>query len=249
MTSPYDDRWTVRHHDADGHEVTVVVPDRPAAGRPWLWRAEFLGAFDGADRAMLERGWHLVYVSVQDRYGDDLAMDVWERAYQLVLTEHGLHPAPALEGLSRGALYAMSWAARHPDRVLALSLDNPACDLRTWPREAYRAEWHQLLRIFGVEDPDSAEGAATLLAHSPLARYAAPAAAGVPLLLVYGDADEDVPSVTNAEVLGPLYRAAGGEVTMIVKPGYGHHPHGLDDQPGGLEPVVRFLEAALASRG
>jgi pimeloyl-ACP methyl ester carboxylesterase len=119
-----------------GVTVRVVTPPagtEPAAGLPWVWRAEFLGAFDGADRSMLDAGWHLVSVEVPDRYGDPVAMAAWWSAYRTLVDELGFDPRPGLIALSRGGLYAISWASEHPDCVSGIYLDNAVCDLRSWP--------------------------------------------------------------------------------------------------------------------
>ncbi|WP_419190704.1 GDSL-type esterase/lipase family protein [Saltatorellus ferox] len=68
------------------------------------------------------------------------------------------------------------------------------------------------------------------------------AAAGVPLFLVVGTADQVVPPAENAERLRSAYLAAGGEVTIWRKPGLDHHPHGLD-------PVAPLLRALLRAAG
>lgn len=39
----------------DGHECILVMPKEVHPGKPWVWRAEFFGAFDYADRALLEK--------------------------------------------------------------------------------------------------------------------------------------------------------------------------------------------------
>ena len=52
-----------------GREVIVVCPKQRAAGNPWVWRAEFFGAFDTVDVEMLNRGWHVVYYQVSNMYG------------------------------------------------------------------------------------------------------------------------------------------------------------------------------------
>lgn len=56
-------------------------------------------------------------------------------------------------------------------------------------------------------------------------------------LHVYGDADEVVPWQENTGVVAERYRALGGEIELIAKPGIGHHPHALDDPT----PIVRFI--------
>ena len=70
--------------------------------------------------------------------------------------------------------------------------------------------------------------------------------AKIPLLIVCSDADETVPPKENALIVEPRYRALGGEVEMIHKPGVGHHPHSLENPA----PIVASLEKhSLPSRG
>lgn len=65
------------------------------------------------------------------------------------------------------------------------------------------------------------------------------AEAKIPLLILCADADEVVPPEENGFLAERRYRALGGEVKMIRKPGMGHHPHSLEDPA----PIVEFLEA------
>ena len=70
------------------------------------------------------------------------------------------------------------------------------------------------------------------------------AKARVPVVFVYGDADEVVPADENALVMEKRYQAAlpegGVPMKMISKPGVGHHPHGLADPAE----VVDFVKRA-----
>ena len=59
----------------------------------------------------------------------------------------------------------------------------------------------------------------------------------VPLLHVFGDADEVVPWEENTGLIASRYEALGGSITLIRKPGVGHHPHGLEDST----PIVDFI--------
>ena len=59
----------------------------------------------------------------------------------------------------------------------------------------------------------------------------------MPLLHVYGDADDVVPWDENTGVLAERYRKLGGSITLIPKPGVGDHPHGLTDPA----PIVEFI--------
>ena len=59
----------------------------------------------------------------------------------------------------------------------------------------------------------------------------------VPILHIYGNADDVVPWKENTGVLAKRYRQMGGDITLIGKPGCDHHPHGLSDPV----PVVDFI--------
>src|SRR5579883_3143532 len=76
---------------------------------------------------------------------------------------------------------------------------------------------------------------------NPVDNLAPLAKAKIPLLLVYGDKDTVVPHAENSEVVFDRYKALGGPVEQIVKPGQDHHPHGLKD----VTPVVKFFTDAL----
>lgn len=45
-------------------QATVVVPQKAAKGNPWIWRPAFFDAFPSVDKALLEKGFHVVYYDV-----------------------------------------------------------------------------------------------------------------------------------------------------------------------------------------
>ncbi|MBM3980879.1 MAG: alpha/beta hydrolase [Planctomycetes bacterium] len=226
--------------------ATVVVPDKALPGRPWVWRGEFFGAFADADAALVKAGWHLAYLRVPDLFGAPAAVKKWEAFHEAMVRDYGMHPKPGLIGLSRGGLYCLNWAAAHPDKTLAVYLDNAVCDFKSWPGGAPKklgtgkgseAEWKKLLAAHGFKD--DAEAVAHKL--NPVDNLAPLAKAKIPLLLVYGDKDTVVPHAENSELVYDRYKALGAPVERVVKPGQDHHPHGLKD----VAPVVKFFAAAL----
>ncbi len=235
-------------HDfkVDGTDATVVVPDKPQPSRPWVWRGEFFGAFADADIALVKAGWHLAYLKTPDLFGSPKAITKWETFHAAMVENYSMHPKPGLIGLSRGGLYCMNWAAAHPDQTLAVYLDNAVCDFKSWPGgvpkklgtgKGSEAEWKKLLAAYDFKrDADA-------LAYklNPVDNLALLAEAKVPLLLVYGDKDTVVPHAENSELVYDRYKALGGPVERVVKPGQDHHPHGLKD----VTPVVKFFAAAL----
>jgi alpha-beta hydrolase superfamily lysophospholipase len=72
---------------------------------------------------------------------------------------------------------------------------------------------------------------------NPLDNLKPLAQAHVPILHLCGDADEVVPFEENTVILKQRYQALGGNFTLIVKKGFKHHPHGLDDPA----PIVEFV--------
>jgi pimeloyl-ACP methyl ester carboxylesterase len=246
-------RWNgfVRHDfQVDGRDVTVVEPEMPLPRRPWAWRGEFFGAFPNADIDLLRAGWHLAYMKVPDLFGSPQAVAHWEKLYDVLVKDHGLSPKPGLIGLSRGALYCMAWAAAHPDRTLAVYLDNGVCDFRSWPGGRPKGlgtgvgsprEWAKLLDSYGFRDDREAIDSRL----NPVDRLEPLAQAKLPILLVYGDSDRTVPHRENSEVVYDRYKALGGPVERIVKAGADHHPHGLTDP----RPIDEFFERAWKTHG
>jgi pimeloyl-ACP methyl ester carboxylesterase len=246
-------RWEgfVRHDfRVDGDDVIVVEPAKPLPGRPWAWRGEFFGAFPNADIALLKQGWHLAYMGVPDQFGSPKAVARWEKFYDVLVKDHQLSPRPALIGLSRGALYCMAWAAAHPDRTLLVYIDNGVCDFKSWPGGKPKGlgtgsgspgEWSKLLRAYDFKD----DREAIAYKLNPVDNLAPLAGARIPILLVYGDSDLTVPHLENSEVVYDRYKALGGPVERIVKPGQDHHPHGLADP----SPIIEFFEKQRKASG
>jgi acetyl esterase/lipase/lysophospholipase L1-like esterase len=229
--------YTRRELEVDGARITVVAPDRAAAGRPWIWRARFFGHEPQVDLALLARGFHLLHCEVADLYGNEEALRRFDVAYAHATATLGLAPKAALEGMSRGGLVVYRWAARNPEKVACVYADAPVCDIRSWPGgqgagRGSEAAWAACLRALGL----SAASAATWEGN-PIDLLAPLAAARVPLLHVCGAADEVVPVAENTAVLAERYRALGGTIDVIVKPGVGHHPHSLADPA----PIVGFV--------
>jgi len=226
--------------DAAPFACTLVEPETAAAGLPWIWRARFFGHEPELDRDLLDRGYHLAYADVGGLFGADVALERWDR-FHAFAQELGLAPRVTLEAMSRGGLVAVNWAARRPELVEAIYLDNPVCDFRSWPGgqtgKRSDADWARCLAVYGLSE----EQAATY-ANLPLDRLGPLAKAGVPILLVQSSADDVVPAEENGEELARRYVALGGDVQVWRKPGVGHHPH-------GLHPVAPLRRALLQVTG
>ena len=222
-----------------GHASLLVKPKMPAAGNPWIWRTEFFGHEPQGDLALLAAGWHVAYFKVSDMYGAPPSIALMAQFHQHVTKEYALSKRAVLEGFSRGGLYAVNFAAAHPDKTAGLYLDAPVLDIRSWPGGKGTGKgdarcWAQALKIY-----DLTEDTAKEFKGNPLDQLAPLAKARIPILSVVGDADKVVPYPENTAILKQRYEALGGKIEVIVKPGVDHHPHSLKDP----KPIVDFLLA------
>ncbi|QDT53734.1 Alpha/beta hydrolase family protein [Caulifigura coniformis] len=226
-----------RDFKVDGRNALLVAPAEPADGKPWIWRTEFFGHQPQADLALLRKGFHVAYIDVQNMYGAPVALDHMDRFYEHLTTSRGLNPKTVLEGFSRGGLFALNWAGRHPDRVACIYNDAPVCDFKSWPGGKGRGkgsptDWQRCLNAYGLTEQQALKYRLNPVDNlEPLARLK------VPLLHVCGDADDVVPIEENTRIIEQRYRALNGPITVIAKPGVGHHPHSLPN-PG---PIVSFV--------
>ncbi|HWL09231.1 MAG TPA: GDSL-type esterase/lipase family protein [Planctomicrobium sp.] len=213
-----------------GKPVLVVCPKLVAEGKPWVWHGEFFGHKPLPDIILLKRGFHIVYMQVPDLFGAPVAVESWNAFYRELTEKYGFAKKVALVGLSRGGLYCYNWAIANPDKVACIYADAPVCDFKSWPGgkgagPGSAGEWKKLLAAYQFPN----EQAALEYTGNPVDNLASLAKAGVPLLHVYGDADEVVPWEENTGLVLKRYRELGGMISEIRKPGVKHHPHGLDD--------------------
>lgn len=226
-----------------GKSVTVVAPKTPAPGRPWVWHGEFFGHKPAPDVALLDQGFHVAYVKIPDMLGSPGAVEIWDAVYAELVGRYKLDPKPALVGLSRGGLYCYAWAVANPHKVSCIYADAPVCDFKSWPGGKGKGRgdpknWALVMKLWGFKD----EAEALAYGGNPVDRLEPLARAGVPLLHVFGDADDVVPWEENTGLVETRYRALGGPITLIRKPGVGHHPHGLEDSA----PIVDFIRKHAA---
>ncbi|QJD86460.1 alpha/beta fold hydrolase [Cohnella herbarum] len=220
-----------------GYEVIVIKPLIPLDDRRWIWRMEFFGAFDEADREMASRGWHLVYIRMSDLYGGAEAVELMSEFHEQVVAKYELSDKPVLIGFSRGGLYALHYAAKYDKKVSMIYMDAPVIDIRSWPGgkgsgKVSRREWKECKRAFHLSEQSIEEYESIL--ESAIARIANE---NIPMILVAGDSDDIVPYDENGQRIVDSYRNRNATFEVILKPGIGHHPHGLNPP----DEIVRFI--------
>jgi len=230
--------FNLHRFTVDGCECSLVEPKTAAKGNPWIWRMEFFDHRPMADLALLERGYYLAYMNVGNTFGAPSAIAHLDKLFQMVTRQLHLNRKVVLEGFSRGGLYAYNFAAKYPARVAAIYGDAPVCDFKSWPGgkgkgPGSKDDWKSLLTCYEFAN----EQTALDYKLNPVDNLAVLAKARIPILHVIGDADEVVPVSENSDLVESRYKALGGFIQVIRKPGGLHHPHSLDDPT----PIVDFI--------
>ena len=220
-----------------GHKAIVVSPSSPNESKQWIWRARFWGVEPQVDKALLEKGYHVVYVDVSGLYGNSEAVQIWNRFYDHIRLKYNLNDKVVLEGLSRGGLIIYNWAAENTDKVACIYADAPVCNIRSWPGGLYTGvgspkSWVDCLSVYGLN-----EETVLNFVGNPIDNAVVLAKAKIPVIHVYGDQDEVVPHFENTELLAIAMVKEKGIVKLIRKEGVGHHPHSLKEP----SPIVNFI--------
>ena len=174
----------------NGHEATVIRPEKPNG--KWIWKTEFLTAFDKAEDALCDMGYTRVYYCISDMYGSYNAVRLMHTFYRHVIKEFDLDAKCALFGFSRGGLYAFNFALFYPEYVEKIYLDAPVLDMRTWPLKDSKHR-DEVYFEYGLND----ETIESFGGH-PIENLKEFFSLNIPLLLVAGGADEVVPFDRNA---------------------------------------------------
>jgi pimeloyl-ACP methyl ester carboxylesterase len=219
--------------ELEGIPCIIVKPQKVNSGNPWVWRARFFDAFPNLDIAMLQQGWFLAHIDIADLYGSQEAMRRFDLFYHFLVQEHDFAAKTALEGFSRGGLPVFNWACRNPEKVLCIYADNPVCDFKSWPGglgtgPGSAPDWQKCLKAYGLTEEQ-----AMIYEKNPVDNVDILSQNNIPVIIVYGDADEVVPVAENTL----LMLEANSKIKAICKTGGLHHPHCLEDP----SPIVEFI--------
>jgi len=222
-------KHTVNEFEFNGYNATVIVPENPNG--KWIWKTEFLYAFDLAEQALLDKGYTRVYYAVSDMYGSDRAVRLMRKFHKFVVSKFSLEDKAVLFGFSRGGLYAFNYALFYPECVDKVYLDAPVLDVKTWPwaHSVEQAElFNELCLNFDTLPFYKGNPVDNLKEYFDLK---------IPTLLVAGGSDEVVPYEYNSKKVVKFCKQNGISLEYYVKPECKHHPHSLED----VKPIVDFV--------
>ena len=219
----------------EGRNAKIVKPREAAEGHPWVWRMRFWGHEPQADIALLERGFHIIYCDASELIGNKECISLWNKFYKMV-HKAGLSKKGALEGMSRGGVYAFNWAIANPDKISCVYVDNPLLNYNRFVKNIDENMTKDFMKAYNLKTKEELEK----FKQGPIDKTKEIVKGKYPILILCGDADEVVSPQENTFLFEKKIKEANGDITVIVKPGLKHHPHSLPDPT----PIVDFIVKA-----
>ena len=219
----------------NGYNAYVVVPEIPNG--KWIWKAEYRTAFDKAEQALIQQGYTHVYYEVRFQYGCPKVLRLMHNFHLDVIQRFNLQKKCILVGMSVGGLYSFNYTLAYPEYVEKVYLDAPALDLYD-VYSRFTGEdvqyYEKMLEAYGLTRETVQD-----YKDFPIHNFKEFFATGIPVLLVAGDADPVCRPEKNYKLLLRYCEENNIPITCHIKPGCGHHPHGLED----ITPVLDFVNA------
>ncbi len=202
----------------DTASAYIVVPEKPMAGNPWLWRTYSPEFHTEIDSLLVLRGFHIAYININNKflYGQPSLMDIWNKFYGYLVNEKKLATKPALSGAVRGSLCEFAWAKLYPDRVSCIYAENPVSEIKSWPGSKMKGvgatpdQWKQLLAAYNFTEEQALN-----FKDNPKNNLEKLAANKVPLYFTFGLHDAMIPYEENALVIAENYIQEGGPVMIF----------------------------------
>lgn len=220
----------IEEFEFNGYKATIILPENPNG--KWIWKTEFLYAFDQAEKDLFAQGYTRVYYCISNQYGSTKAIRLMHRFHAYICEKYNLQKKAILFGFSRGGLYAFNYALYYPEYVEKVYLDAPVLDLKTWPPRGSK-EQAEMFKEYCLN-----EDTLTLYDQNPIDCIKEFFALNIPLLLIAGDADEVVSYPDNAKKVIDYCRKNNLPLKYFIKHGGKHHPHSLKN----TKVIIDFLE-------
>ena len=210
----------------EGLPAKVIMPNCKPNGK-WMLKTEYFDAFPETEIELLNRGWHLAYNQNHNRWAEDLDLQRKSAFLRFIPKTFGLNEKCVLVGMSCGGLYSVKLAALNPEKIQGIYLDAPVMNLLSCPCNLGKAkgvtfeEYNQFTGRTLVEMLSYRE--------HPIDKMHVFVVHKIPIVLVSGDSDTVVPYDENGALLEKYYKAQGLPISVFMKKGGDHHPHGLEN--------------------
>jgi len=235
--------------DFDGYEAWVVCPeDDEREGRPWTWTMQWATAFVPRTNVpqMLRDGYYHVTINTFKHRMDETGLAV-SAAFQRFLVEKlEFAPKAYLIGMSWGGFFSVRYAKNYPQNVAKIYLDAPLLCFKDF--RIGIGPWENRMPSEGWADSP----------EMPVNMAAAIAKDEIPVLILYGGTDTTCVPASNCELFATRFKKSGGDLMMVKRGLYAHHPHGVEVNENTIKdfferppvkPIAQFDGPADAAHG
>ena len=225
----------------EGRDAMIIYPSCPSNGKLML-KTQYMSAFPYFEVEMLRRGYTLCYLSHPTRWGPDSEIHVTAAFVRHVAAELGIEPKCIVIGMSCGGLQAVRLATMYPELISVLFLDAPVMNLLSLAGlgastcQSNPIFWNEMVKTYGFT-----RSSIISFRKSPIDNMGPLIENNIPIIMLYGDADDVVLYEENGQILEEYYREHGGDLKVMRMEGRGHHPHSLQDPT----PIIEYVEAHL----
>lgn len=220
----------------NGREYIIVCPEKGKENGHWALKTEYLYAFPGVELKLLDEGYHIAHVKSISRWNPPEDTDARAKLAEYMHKELGLRKRCAVIGMSCGGMQGINFAAKYPEYVSCMYLDAPVVNLLSCPAGLGSAG-NGMLKEFSEHMSMGVKELLSFRGH-PLDRLPLLVKSKIPVILVCGDSDTDVPYDENGIFVKEAYEKNGCIIKTIIKEGVGHHPHGLEEN----DVIVDFIK-------
>lgn len=224
-----------------GRLVKIVFPNCEPNGKLAI-KTEYFEDFPNTQIALVEKGYHLIYIANQTRWHVAEDTEAKKALIDYMAENYGTERKAVPIGMSCGGLQAIYFASKYPEYVACMYLDAPVVNLLSCPGGVG-------LRNDGMMPEFTSNTGMTLIdllsyRNHPYDHIPKLIENKIPVILVAGDSDMSVPFDENGIFLKEAYEKTEIPFKFIMKPGCGHHPHGLEDPTE----IVDFIEGNCHER-
>lgn len=229
--------FEVKEFEFEEKNAIIVFADKKNRTDKWLFKTEYFGAFPKLEVEMLKRGYNVAHVDNETRWCRDTDTERQIKFAEFLTKEYGFNKKCVPVGMSCGGMQAIFLAAKVPDKVAALYIDAPVINFLSCPgglgKKISSIHFDEFYQNRGISLTELLS-----FRNHPLDHFHELSNANIPIMLVCGDSDNTVPYEENGKLLYDYYTKEGKIISLILKEGADHHPHGLDDN----SPIIEFIE-------
>ena len=226
--------------DFEGRESIVVFPKNKTDDKKrWALKTEYFNAFPYLEYELLEKGFHIAFITNDSRWGTREELDIQIRFADYIIKEYGLNEQFLPIGMSCGGIFAIKLASIYENRCPMIYIDAPVLNLLSLAGFGEYKDVHGFLpEMLGALNISQSE--LISFRDNPLDHLKNIISKKIPTVLVYGALDSIVSPRENAQIIEKAFKKTDIPFLCIVKPDCDHHPHSLEDCSQVVDFILKY---------